>query len=207
MLTWFRVGGQYTSVIQYEQQIADIACSWRGTFPGTWVALSTSIDGHIASVLQVETVLRTFYTSKLFKIKTMHHKQAKAATLDKGVSRLCKAAGMATKLPTDSPKPLFVVGDGQFGSRGTPIQHQRFIQSLKKKVVGLNGVIAYGDEYLASRVCCQCKTQGEMVGRAIQCPGCNQERDRDHNGATNLARAARSLIDGQGWPVELDRNK
>ncbi|KAF9352082.1 hypothetical protein BGX34_000182 [Mortierella sp. NVP85] len=92
----------------------------------------------------------------------MHHKQAKAATLDKGVSRLCKAAGMATKIPADSPKPLFVVGDGQFGSKGAPIQHQRFIQSLKKKVVGLNGVIAYGDEYLTSRVCCQCKTQGDM---------------------------------------------
>ena len=39
--------------------------------------------------------------------------------------------------------------------------------------------------------------------RAIQCPGCNQERDRDHNGATNMALAALCLLNNEAWPVEL----
>jgi hypothetical protein len=46
---------------------------------------------------------------------------------------------------------------------------------------------------------------GMLVSRAIDCPGCGQTRDRDHNGATNLALATLSLTRGEGWPLALQR--
>ena len=65
----------------------------------------------------------------------MHLKQARTASLDKGIGRMCNAAaGIATKLDQDGAKPLFVVGDGEFGSSRTPVLHQRFVSFLKKKV-------------------------------------------------------------------------
>ncbi|KAI8348320.1 hypothetical protein B0O80DRAFT_501993 [Mortierella sp. GBAus27b] len=91
------------------------------------------VDTHIVSVHEVQAELRTFYTSKIFKIKAMHLKQARTVTLGKGISRLCKKAGLGRKLSDDESKPLFVVGDGEFGSRNTPIFHQRLVQFPKKK--------------------------------------------------------------------------
>ncbi|KAI8603720.1 hypothetical protein EDD21DRAFT_368256 [Dissophora ornata] len=44
---------------------------------------------------------------------------------------------------------------------------------------------------------------GQLVQHAIHCPGCDQERDRDHNGAT-LALAALCLINEKRWPPELE---
>ena len=41
--------------------------------------------------------------------------------------------------------------------------------------------------------------------RAIQCPGRNKERDRDHNGATNMALVALCLLNNETWSVELQR--
>ena len=66
--------------------------------------------------------------------EAMHLKQARTASLDKGISRMCNAAGLATKLDQDGAKPLFVVGDGEFGSSRTPVLHQRFVSFLKKRV-------------------------------------------------------------------------
>ena len=52
--------------------------------------------------------------------EAMHLKQARTASLDKGISRMCNAAGLATKLDQDGAKLPFVVGDGEFGSSRTP---------------------------------------------------------------------------------------
>lgn len=140
----FPIGGQNLNVTQIEQRITPIVCQRMANQQLTWTTLAASIVGHVVSVLQVQTALREFYSSKIFKIKTMHRKQAKIATLDKGVSRLCRAAGLPEKLSEEDPKPLFVVGDGQFGSRNTPITHQQFILFLKKKVCGLSYYVRQG---------------------------------------------------------------
>ena len=61
------------------------------------------------------------------------------------------------------------------------------------------------DEWRTSLTCCQCKVEGVLDGRAIKCKQCDQERDRDHNGAHNIARATHHWIEHQAWPEELTR--
>ncbi|KAG0324181.1 hypothetical protein BGZ99_002144, partial [Dissophora globulifera] len=199
-------GDEFLTVSEMEQAITPVVCTQAPTGRRqTWVNLSASIRAHVESVVSVQPGLRKFYSSRTFEMKRMHLKQARTATLDKGVTRLCHAAGLIKKVDNISPKPLFVVGDGHFGSRNTPVLHQRFISFLKSKVQALNGEIRCADEFRTSMVCCQCQTVGVLVNRAIQCPGCNQARDRDHNGATNLALATLSLLRGDGWPIALQR--
>ncbi|KAI1312632.1 hypothetical protein EDD11_002904 [Mortierella claussenii] len=128
------------------------------------------------SVVHVQNVLCNFHTSKLFKIKGMHLKVTQRVTLDKGTNR-------------------------EFGFR-----HSHLAPAfLKKEVVTPNGAIAFGDQYRTSRVCCQCETEGVLIRRAIVCSGSDQERDRDHNGATNLDFAALSGLNSSTQHKFCDR--
>jgi len=54
-------------------------------------------------------------------------------------------------------------------------------------------------------VCCQCGSVGKLDGRTHRCEECGQDRDRDHNGAHNLARATLYYIEHDEWPPELTR--
>ncbi|KAI8349255.1 hypothetical protein B0O80DRAFT_460047, partial [Mortierella sp. GBAus27b] len=96
----------------------------------------------------------------MFKIKNYHMKQALKAIATKGIDRLITA----TKLrgaEVGAENPLFVIGDGEF------------VEALGPHVV-------CADEFRTSVTCCSCKSAGIFDGRAIKCPGCGKERDRDH---------------------------
>jgi len=122
------------NIQQIEQQIQPVVCAQaQGGQLAAWRAISSSIREHVLSVLIVQAPLRAFYTTTIFKIKSMHLKQAKTATLDRSVTKLCNAGGLAKKA-TEGRKPLFVVGDGQFSCGNKPMVHQKFVQALKNKV-------------------------------------------------------------------------
>ena len=57
-----------------------------------------------------------------------------------------------------------------------------------------------------SKTCCRCEHVCEAQGRSLKCPGCRYERDRDHNAATNTARAVLMLIREECWPDVLCRD-
>ncbi|KAF9555836.1 hypothetical protein EC968_008602 [Mortierella alpina] len=148
--------------------------------------LGESVLDHVHSVLLVQEQLRSFYTSPMFKIKSYHRKTALKATRNKAVDRIISASGLTEKWDESKGlRPVFVVGDGQFGSGKGPILHQQFAQAL-------NMLIVYVDEF--------------QSGRSLKCTGCNYERDRDHNAATNMARAVLMLIEEGVWPDVLCRN-
>jgi hypothetical protein len=71
----------------------------------------------------------------MFKIKGYHRKTAIKATRNKAVDRIIKASGLTEKWDkSKGPRPVFVVGDGQFGSSRGPVLHQQFVSHLKKRV-------------------------------------------------------------------------
>ncbi|KAF8939041.1 hypothetical protein BGZ58_010796, partial [Dissophora ornata] len=87
----------------------------------TWPPLSAPTRAHVVSVVRAQQALRAFYSSGLFKVKAMHNKQARTVTLDKSISHMCNTAGLTSKLDRDGTRPLFVLGDREFGSSRTPV--------------------------------------------------------------------------------------
>ncbi|KAF9185547.1 hypothetical protein BGZ49_004281, partial [Haplosporangium sp. Z 27] len=71
-------------------------------------------------------------------------------------------------------------------------------------VEALNFKIVRGDEFRTSVVCCQCKNAGTSV-HSIRCVSCHMERDRGHNAAHNMARAALHWLKNSSWPEKLCR--
>ncbi|KAI8354225.1 hypothetical protein B0O80DRAFT_507963 [Mortierella sp. GBAus27b] len=125
-------------VHELEQKITPVECSEveAGQQGSAWVQLRHSIEEHVGSVLQVQESLRQFYRTQMFKIKTFHRKQALGSVINKGIDRVVAAAGCNGKPGADSPRPLFVVGDGDFGVRKGELLYQQFISTLKKKTSG-----------------------------------------------------------------------
>ncbi|KAF9943979.1 hypothetical protein BGZ65_012886, partial [Modicella reniformis] len=99
----------------------------------SWSQLRQSIESHVRSVLLVQEPLRQFYSSPMFKVKSFHLQQAKTAITNKGIDRMIAATGCKGKPEDGSARPLFVVGDGEFGPRRGVALHQQFISILKKK--------------------------------------------------------------------------
>ncbi|KAG0195585.1 hypothetical protein BGX31_006051, partial [Mortierella sp. GBA43] len=104
-------------IVPLENAIKPVECPQIESGPQApaWIKLQHSYQDHLTSVLQVQESLRLFYSSKMFKIKTFHPKQALRATEDRGIDKVIAATGCKGKPGNDSPRPLFVVGDGQFG--------------------------------------------------------------------------------------------
>ncbi|KAG9325349.1 hypothetical protein KVV02_004124, partial [Mortierella alpina] len=93
-----------------------------------------SLLDHVQSLLLVQEHLRNFYASRMFKIKGYHRKTAIKATLNRAVDRIIGASGLTEKWdPDKGPRPIFVVGDGNFGSSKGPALHQQFVSHLKKR--------------------------------------------------------------------------
>ncbi|KAF9216096.1 hypothetical protein BGZ59_011022 [Podila verticillata] len=176
-----------------------------GALDSIFKTLAESTKQHLASVLLVQGNLCSFYGSDLFKIRGTHLKQAQRAAMDKGVSRICVTAGLGTKIPQGKSQPVIVVGDGCFGCSRGPSLYMQFIKFMKKKVVSLNGRIFCAPEFHTSLYCCQCKVEGVLVGRNLECESCGMTRDRDHNAASNIAQAAISQLEHQSWPNYLQR--
>ncbi|KAG9070710.1 hypothetical protein KI688_008249 [Linnemannia hyalina] len=177
-----------------------------------WLCLRDSIRLNCVSELGVYKRLRAFYGSIMFKVKNRSLKLAQNATLNKAVGVIIRSCGIKGKWREgdNRVRPLFVAGDGNFTSRpGRPIRHLQFFKKLKTKLVALGYVIVSADEYFTSKSCCQCHTKSEdhitMERRSIQCTQCNRVRDRDHNGAHNMARAALKWMTVFSWPQELCR--
>ncbi|KAF9943531.1 hypothetical protein BGZ65_000850, partial [Modicella reniformis] len=104
--------------IELENKIVPVECpqAEAGHQAEAWKQLQLSFEKHVRSVLEVQEPLRHFYRSPMFKIKS-YRKQALSAVVNKGIDRVVSAAGCKGKSEEDSARPLFVVGDGQFGSR------------------------------------------------------------------------------------------
>ncbi|KAF9374628.1 hypothetical protein BGX21_004089 [Mortierella sp. AD011] len=131
----FNVGNQRQDVNQLEQSITPITCQQADQDQtGPWGALAASIRARVHSVIQVQGYLREFYPPYIFKMKSRHLRQAKMATLNKGVSKLLCTAGCKEKWTEtgNDTRVLFAVGDGNFGSTKGPVLHQQFISFLKK---------------------------------------------------------------------------
>lgn len=107
----------------------------------SWNALRLSVEAHVQSVLEVQSVLREFYTSSMFKVKTYHRKQAIQSVSSKSIDRAIVAAGCTGKPQEGASRPLFVVGDGEFGAKGGVVLHQNFI-SQRAGALGLDVVCA-----------------------------------------------------------------
>ncbi|OAQ22485.1 hypothetical protein K457DRAFT_1838031 [Linnemannia elongata AG-77] len=78
------------------------------------------------------------------------------------------------------------------------IRHLQFFKRLKTKLEALGFVIVSVDEYFTSKSCCQCHTKSE--DHVTMDP-----RDRDHNGAHNMAHATLQWMTDFSWPQELCR--
>ncbi|KAF9160595.1 hypothetical protein BGX20_002472 [Mortierella sp. AD010] len=155
----FNVGNQRQDVNQLEQSITPITCQQADQDQtGPWGALAASIRARVHSVIQVQGYLREFYPPYIFKMKSRHLRQAKMATLNKGVSKLLCTAGCKEKWTEtgNDTRVLFAVGDGNFGSTKGPVE-------------GLNHVILRVPEFRTSLVCCQCGNIGELRGRSHHC--------------------------------------
>ncbi|KAG0201501.1 hypothetical protein BGX33_010277 [Mortierella sp. NVP41] len=57
-----------------------------------WRSLQSSIEGHMASIVQVQEPLHQFYRSRAFKIKTRLLKAPTSATKHKGIDKVIHAA-------------------------------------------------------------------------------------------------------------------
>jgi hypothetical protein len=128
---------RHWSIEELEGTIESISCSiaiGQGLGP-SWEQLGKSILDRVHSLLLVQEQLRSFYTARMFKIKGYHRKTAIKATRNKAVDRIIKASGLTEKWDkSKGPRPVFVVGDGQFGSSRGPVLHQQFVSHLKKRV-------------------------------------------------------------------------
>ncbi|KAG0320651.1 hypothetical protein BG000_003486 [Podila horticola] len=195
------------SIFDLEALVQPVQCGPSSdSLDSTFRTLAISTKQHLVSILHIQGYLRSFYGSRIFKIRSAHLRQAKRAALDKGVSQICSTAGLGTKVGAGARQPVVVVGDGNFGCPRRPSLYMQFIKHMKNKVLALNGKIFRASEFRTSRTCCQCRVEGELVGRNLICPSCGMTRDRDHNAATNMAIAAISQIDQQSWPAHLQRN-
>ncbi|KAG0195956.1 hypothetical protein BGX28_000329 [Mortierella sp. GBA30] len=133
------------SILELDQSISPIKCSVPDgeAQDMSWRHLGESIVSQVVSMFQVQEPLRSFYTSSLFKIKSRLRKTARKATLNKSVDRVISASGLSEKwVPGKGPRPVFVVGDGQFGASKGPVLHQQFITLLKKAKT--KGIIKIG---------------------------------------------------------------
>ncbi|KAF9950568.1 hypothetical protein BGZ72_007793 [Mortierella alpina] len=92
-----------------------------------WIVLQKSIEDHIKSFQAVQGPLRLFYGTQMFKIKSCHRKQALTATSNKGMDRLISAATATAE------RPLFVIGDGEFGARNKNVLYKNFVDKMSKK--------------------------------------------------------------------------
>ncbi|KAF9943699.1 hypothetical protein BGZ70_005550 [Mortierella alpina] len=190
------------NIEELEGTIEPISCSIDiGQSLGpSWKQLGKSVLNHVHSLLLVQEQLRSFYTARMFKIKGYHRKTAIKATRNKAVDRIISASGLTEKWDENKgPRPVFVVGDGQFGSSRGPVLHQQFAQAL-------NMLVVYVDEFRTSKICCRCDSECKAQGRSLKCSGCDFNRDRDHNAATNMARAVLMLIQEEAWPDALCRD-
>ncbi|OAQ28278.1 hypothetical protein K457DRAFT_20461 [Linnemannia elongata AG-77] len=174
----------------------------------TWPSVLMMVQAE----LSVYKRLRAFYGSIMFKVKKRNLKLAQNPTLNKAVVAVIRSCGIKGKWREEDEgvRLLFVAGDGNFTSTpGRPIRHLQFFKKLKTKLEALGFVIVSVDEYFTSKSCCQCHTKSEdhvtMDRRSIQCTQCNRARDRDHNGAHNMARAALQWMTDFSWPQELCR--
>ncbi|CAO3568676.1 unnamed protein product [Mortierella alpina] len=125
------------SVQEIETHIKGIECplAQEGDQASAWQALAASLRAHVVSVLEVQRHLRQFYTTGLYKYKAFTHKQAKQATKNMAVDRIISATEVTGKWrPGSGPRPIFVVGDGSFGTERGVVRCQDFISLLKKKV-------------------------------------------------------------------------
>ncbi|KAK3825061.1 MAG: hypothetical protein J3Q66DRAFT_396086 [Benniella sp.] len=138
------------NIQELESRIVPIECpqAETGRQKTAWRHLQLSIHNHYQSVLKVATPLRAFYTKMMFKIKSYHLKQALKATVTKGIDRVI-AAAQKGEPGADPIKPLFVVGDGQFGaahetttahttSRGQPFTGSTIMSGLPSSLDHLN---------------------------------------------------------------------
>ncbi|KAG0196555.1 hypothetical protein BGX31_005291 [Mortierella sp. GBA43] len=198
--------GQQANVCELESRIQPVEVRQvNDTDPlPVWMPLRKSIEDHVTSTMRVDEPLREFYSSMLFKVKTWELQQAKTATSNKSIDRLLSTAE-SLREEADAHRILIVVGDGAFTSHKGPTLHQHFITELKKKANGRNILVTCTDEFRTSISCCQCGSLGSLDHRRFICTACQHERDRDHNAATNMARAALQLIRGLPWPAELTR--
>ncbi|KAI8604795.1 hypothetical protein EDD21DRAFT_435381 [Dissophora ornata] len=72
------------NVLQIKQLIQPIQCVQAPVDQAqTWAPLSASVRTYVVSAVRIQQALRAFYSSGLFKVKAIHPKQAKTATLDK----------------------------------------------------------------------------------------------------------------------------
>ena len=67
-------------------------------------------------------------------------------------------------------------------------------------------IVVYMDEFRTSMICCSCDSVCKAQGRSLKCTGCGYERDRDHNAATDMARAVLKLIEEGVWLDVLCRD-
>ncbi|KAF9943871.1 hypothetical protein BGZ72_003233, partial [Mortierella alpina] len=124
------------SVHDIESHIQSTKCpqAQEGDQATAWLALAASLQAHVISILQVQPYLRQFYTTGLYKSKAFTHKQAKQATKNLATDRIISATGLTQAWrPGSGPRPIFVVGDGSFGTGRGVVRYQDFVSLLKKK--------------------------------------------------------------------------
>ncbi|KAF9370026.1 hypothetical protein BGX21_005718 [Mortierella sp. AD011] len=118
----------FNDINQLEQSITPITCQQAGQVQtGSWRTLAASIRACVHSVIRVQGYLREFYGSYIFKMKSRHLKQAKMATLNRGVSKLLRTAGCKEKWIGNDTRALFAVGDGNFGSTRGPQKEGKLV--------------------------------------------------------------------------------
>ncbi|KAF9282037.1 hypothetical protein BGZ88_011231, partial [Linnemannia elongata] len=76
--------------------------------------------------------LRKFYGTASYKTKTRNLRVVEYAFKHKGIDRIMQETGRTDRWQSGQVRSLFVVGEGDFGSKRGPSLHMTFLRRLKK---------------------------------------------------------------------------
>ncbi|KAG0277320.1 hypothetical protein BGZ95_006131 [Linnemannia exigua] len=168
-------------------------------------------EARVMSIVKVAHPLYRF-GSYQYKRNKRFMRMAEKATVNKAIDRLISQLGCKGKWVYNRnkrrPCPVIVAGDGEFGSRsGGRTRLLQFFCRMKRKAEAMGYLMMLASEFKTSQICYQFHSDQKVFeNRSVLCGGCNQARDRYHNGAQDIGRTTLQWITSYTWPEELERS-
>lgn len=86
-------------------------------------------------MIDFQEPLQKFYGTASYKTKTRNLRVAEYAFKHKGIDRIMQETGCTDRWQSGQVRSLFVVGEGDFGSKRGPSLHMTFLRRLKRMVM------------------------------------------------------------------------
>ncbi|KAF9432749.1 hypothetical protein BGZ76_010379 [Entomortierella beljakovae] len=116
--------------------------------------MSFSYITHLESVSTAEKLLRTFYSSKDFKIARYRKEQEEKAEVGQAIAGILRVARKRAKKV--KRKVVVAIGDGDFKEEnGGVVKANKFVSKLYIQATGEGMLVRYVDELRTSISCCK----------------------------------------------------